>query len=209
MNYTIGTVADQILRIISGGPYSDDHNISLRDVAQLILQEVAYFARSNAMENSREGEIMFSNDTFVTGYLAIPVQSNAFGEQWVSMPSNPISLPNNREIVSMRPTGTKYFMVPLSTKDNFLVSLLPKFHNTIFYTPRNGNIYFDASLFKKPFTAVDIQMVATPISPTDDILDTPLFLPENFMGSLIESVVKKLNIMEHETKDINNNSIDN
>lgn len=209
MNYTIGVVADQILRIVSGGPYSDDHNISLRDIGQLVLQEVAYFARSNAMENSHDGEIMFSNDTFVSSYRALPIHSNDYGERYVTLPSNPVSLPNNREIVSVRPTGTKYFMIPLSTKDSFLTSLLPKYQNTIFYTPRNGALYIEAGQFKKPFTTVDIDMVATPLSPTGDVLDTPLYLPENFMPSLIESILKKMNVMEHETKDINNNSIDN
>lgn len=209
MNYTIGTVADQILRIISGGPYSDDHSISLRDVGQLVLQEVAYFAKSSAMENSRDGEIMFSNDTFVSTYKGVLVQTSQYGEKFVVLPSNPVALPNNREIVSVKPSGTKFYMLPLSTKDAFLTALLPRFKNNIFYTPKNGSLYFDASNFNKPFTAVDIDMVATPVSITGDILDTPLYLPENFMPQMIESILKKLNMMEHETKDINNNQIDN
>jgi len=99
---TYGYIAEQILTTYYKGVRSDDSSYSLKYIASMVAQEVAFMARKNAFENSNNGDITYINDTFISTFRNIPVSLNSVSnEKYCVMPTIPAALPNNNEIISV------------------------------------------------------------------------------------------------------------
>ena len=114
---TYGLLSELILTAYYKQVRNDNSNYTLRQIAQYIAQEVAYFAKVDALEMDRLGESVYSNDQFLTNYRALTIQTDAGGRKYVPMPNPPAGLPQGRELAYIAFTGnTKTQIFPMRQK---------------------------------------------------------------------------------------------
>ena len=132
---TYGYLAEQILSTYYKGVRSDDSSYSLKYIASMLAQEVAFMARKNAFENGNNGDITYINDTFISTFKSLAVATDNISlEKYIVLPSMPTALPNNQEIVSVslnRKTNKTF--IPMKNKDRFAQAFLPSIRGVVFY----------------------------------------------------------------------------
>jgi len=203
---TYKKLAEEIRNTFYGSQPSDDASFSLRHFAELVANEVAFFARQNAFENSNLGEVTYSNDTFTVTYKNIAVTTDTVLQTRYSvLPDIPASLPNNAEIVRVWPVGaTKREIMPMKGKDKGIQDLLEPMRNFALYYLDGANMYFD-NYTSYNFNAVNMSMVAA--VPQGDLLSATLNLPRNYQTMVMDKVLQKLDPKRF-VKDIINDSVD-
>jgi hypothetical protein len=188
---TYGYIAEQILTTYYKGVRSDDSQYSLRHIASMVAQEVAFMARKNAFENSNNGDITYVNDTFISTYKNIAVSTDATsGDKYAVLPAVPTALPNNQEIVSVSlGKKTSKTFIPMRNKDRFAQSFLPCIRGTVFYYIEDGKLYFD-NPENFQFNNLTVKMAGA--VPGGNILDAQLNMPKNYETEIIDKVLQRL-----------------
>jgi len=207
---TYKKIAEQIRTIIGNGIVSDDFRFSLRYIAELVAQEVAFEARKDAFESSNAGETTFANDAFISTFTNVEVLYDSILKQKYSvMPSTPTALPKGQEIASITPLGIqgrRRQILPMLNKDKGLQDLLDPVRGAILAYRENGRIYYD-NINQYMFTAVNISLVGA-ISTTGDLLDGELNVPKNVESAIIDRVSTKLRQLGNVPQDVMNDARD-
>jgi hypothetical protein len=207
---TYRKISEQIRTLYYKGIPSDDASFSLRYIAEMVAQEVAFEARKDAFENSNAGETTFANDAFISTFNNIAVlYDSTLKQKYSVMPSTPISLPKGQEIASITPLGIqgrRRQIIPMKNKDKFLQDLLDPIRGAILAYRESNRIYYD-NINQYMFTAVNISMVGA-ISTTGDLLDGDLNVPKNVESAIIDRVVTKLRQLGSVPQDVMNDARD-
>jgi len=207
---TYKKIAEQIRTIIGNGIVSDDFRFSLRYIAELVAQEVAFEARKDAFESSNAGETTFANDAFISTFTNVEVLYDSILKQKYSvMPSTPTALPKGQEIASITPLGIqgrRRQILPMLNKDKGLQDLLDPVRGAILAYRENGRIYYD-NINQYMFTAVNISLVGA-ISTTGNLLDGELNVPKNVESAIIDRVSTKLRQLGNVPQDVMNDARD-
>lgn len=184
---------------------SDDAEISLRHLAELIAMQVAYFAKKSAFENSNAGEATYANDQFISTFNNIELLVDGVtNEKYITLPVTPAGLPNNQEIVSVAFTACPNVrVVPLKQKDRFAQQWLPKPSGIYNYKIENGRIVF-GELGKLVTGNVSVKMVGAVSGP--DLLNSDLNVPKDVEGDIVEKVLLLLDPRRGERIDMLNDS---
>lgn len=210
MGTTYRKISEQIRTLYYKSIPSDDANYSLRYIAELVAQEVAFEARKDAFENSNAGETKFANDAFISTFNNVAVlYDNVLKQRYSVMPSTPISLPKGQEIASITPLGIqgrRRQIIPMQNKDKGLQDLLDPIRGAILAYRENGRIYYD-NINQYMFTAVNISMVGA-ISTTGNLLDGELNVPKNVESAIIDRVTTKLRQLGNVPQDVMNDARD-
>jgi hypothetical protein len=200
---TYGYLAEQILSTYYKGVRSDDSSYSLKYIASMLAQEVAFMARKNAFENGNNGDITYINDTFISTFKSLAVATDAISlEKYIVLPSMPTALPNNQEIVSVslnRKTNKTF--IPMKNKDRFAQAFLPSIRGVVFYYIEDGKLYFD-NPENFIFTAITLKMAGA--LPSGDILDAQLNIPKNYETEIIDKVLNRLLSVNRLGQDLSN-----
>lgn len=206
MATTYRKLAEETRNTFYSGQPSDDASFSLRHFAELIANEVAFFARQNAFENSNMGEVTYANDSFTVTYKNLAVLTDSVLQtRYTVLPDIPASLPNNAEIVRVWPVGvTKKEIIPMKGKDKGVQDLLEPLRNFALYYPDGANIYYD-NYTAYNFSAVNMSLVAA--VPQGDLLSATLNLPRNYQTLAMDRVLQKLDPKRF-VKDLINDSVD-
>jgi hypothetical protein len=188
---TYGYLAEQILTTYYKGVRSDDSQYSLRHIASMIAQEVAFMARKNAFENGNNGDTAYINDTFISTFKNIAVSTDSVsGDKYAALPAIPTALPNNQEIVSVSlGKKTNKTFIPMKNKDRFAQSFLPCIRGTVFYYIEDGKLFFD-NPENFQFNNLTIKMAGA--VPGGNILDAQLNIPKNYETEIIDKVLQRL-----------------
>lgn len=190
---TYGMLSEEIRNQYNKKIGSDNDTYTLRHIATMVAQEVAFFAKGDAFEQSNIGEAMFSNDQFIVTYNALTMSTATDGTKYVPMPSSPIGLPQGREIEYVGFTGNKKNQVfPMRNKDRFMQQMTKTPKWMMLYYVENGNIVFD-NLSPLINDTVDLKMVAS-IPTGTNLLDLPLFLPRNYESLILDKVLNRMNV---------------
>ena len=210
MATTYKKISEQIRTLYFSGIPSDDAKFSLRYIAELVAQEVAFEARKDAFESSNAGETTFANDAFISTFTNVAVlYDSTLNQKYSVMPSTPISLPKGQEIASITPLGIigrRRQIIPMKNKDKFMQDLLDPVRGAILAYRENNRIYYD-NISQYMFTAVNISLVGA-ISTTGDLLDGNLNVPKNVESSIIDRVVTKLRQLGSVPQDVMNDARD-
>lgn len=174
------------------GKASDDASHSLRYFAELIAMEVAEQATQDAFANSNNGDTTYVNDQFITSYSNLSVQlDDVQHKRYVVLPATPTALPNNQEIVSVRPVFAFYSkrqFYPLRAKDEGVQDLLDPVPFEM-YQVENGRVYF-YNVAKFNFTAVNVKLAGA--IPSGELLDAVLNIPKNVELRILDKVLARL-----------------
>jgi len=207
---TYKKIAEQIRTIIGNGIVSDDFRFSLRYIAELVAQEVAFEARKDAFESSNAGETTFANDAFISTFTNVAVlYDSTLNQRYSVMPSTPTALPKGQEIASITPLGIqgrRRQILPMLNKDKGLQDLLDPVRGAILAYRENGRIYYD-NINQYMFTAVNISLVGA-ISTTGNLLDGELNVPKNVESAIIDRVSTKLRQLGNVPQDVMNDARD-
>jgi len=203
---TYRTQAEKILTTYYRGIRAQESNFSLRHVAQLISEELAYFAGVNAGQNRQAGETFYSNDTFIATFKNIAIQTDSvLLTKFIPLPSIPTALPSNQEIQKVWPVGgRKIQIIPIPNRSKFSQDLLPPIKGKVLYYIEDGNIVFNnPTMFD--FPAVNINLIGA--MPDGYLLDQTLLLPKNFEGELSSRVIQRLELTAHKKPDLINDAV--
>jgi hypothetical protein len=196
-------ISEQILTSYYKGVRSDDSSYSLKFVASMVAQEVAVMARKNAFENSNNGDVTYSNDSFTSTFKNVAVVVDPVTkEKYSVLPSIPTALPNNQEIVSVaiNKKNSKTF-IPIKTKDRFAQAFLPCIRGVVYYYIEDGKLFYDnADSFI--FNNVTLSMVGA--APSGNILDAQLNIPKNYESEIIDKVLNRLLTLSRLGQDLTN-----
>jgi hypothetical protein len=210
MATTYKKISEQIRTLMGNGIVSDDFRFSLRYIAELVAQEVAFEARKDAFESSNAGETTFANDAFISTFNNIAVlYDSTLKQKYSVMPSTPISLPKGQGLPSITPLGIqgrRRQIVIMKNKDKFLQDLLDPVRGVILAYIEGNRVYYD-NINQYMFTAVNISMVGA-ISTTSDLLDGDLNVPKNVESAIIDRVVTKLRQLGSVPQDVMNDARD-
>lgn len=210
MATTYKKISEQIRTLYFSGIPSDDAKFSLRYIAELVAQEVAFEARKDAFESSNAGETTFANDAFISTFTNVAVlYDSTLNQRYSVMPSTPISLPKGQEIASITPLGIigrRRQIIPMKSKDKFMQDLLDPIRGVILAYRENNRIYYD-NINQYMFTAVNISLVGA-ISTTGDLLDGNLNVPKNVESAIIDRVTTKLRQLGSVPQDVMNDARD-
>lgn len=203
---TYGMLSEEIRNQYNKKIGSDNDTYTLRHIATMVAQEVAFFAKGDAFEQSNIGEAMFSNDQFIVSYNALTMSTATDGTKYVPMPSSPIGLPQGREIEYVGFTGNKKSQVfPMRNKDRFMQQMTKTPKWMMLYYVENGNIVFD-NLSPLINDTVDLKMVAS-IPTGTNLLDLPLFLPRNYESLILDKVLGRMNVERNIQPNNTNNNV--
>lgn len=210
MATTYQKISEQIRTLYYQSVPSDDAAYSLRYIAELVAQEVAFQARKNAFENSNAGETTYANDTFTSTFTNVAVSIDTTLKQKYSvLPQIPSALPNNQEIVSITPLGIKgrrRQIVLMKNKDKFMQDMLEPIRGFILAYIENGRLYYD-NIQEYMFDAVNITMLGA-ISATGDLLDAELNVPKSVEIDIIDRVYQRLRQSKSIPQDVYNDARD-
>jgi hypothetical protein len=210
MATTYKKIAEQIRTMYYQGIPSDDAAYSLRYIAELVAQEVAFQARKNAFENSNAGETTYANDTFTSTFTNVAVSiDNLLKQKYSVLPQIPTALPNNQEIVSITPLGIKgrrRQIVLMKNKDKFMQDMLEPIRGFILAYIENGRLYYD-NIQEYMFDAVNITMLGA-ISTTGDLLDGELNVPKSVEIEIIDRIYQRLRQSKSIPQDVDNDARD-
>jgi len=203
-------ISEQIRTMYYQGIPQDDASFSLRYIAELVAQEVAFQARKNAFENSNAGETTYSNDTFTSTFTNVAVTiDTVLNQKYSVLPQIPSALPNNQEIVSISPLGIKgrrRQIVLMKNKDKFMQDMLEPIRGFILAYIENGNLYYD-NVQEYMFSAVNITMIGA-VSSTGDLLDAILNVPKSVELDIIDRVYQRLRQTKGIPQDVVNDARD-
>lgn len=190
MATTYQKISEQIRTTYFSGIPSDDAKFSLRYVAEMVAQEVAFLAKADAFENSSMGETTYANDQFISVFKLLPIVV-ADGEKSTVLPLAPAGLPKNQEIVSVRITGNKCLdCVPMGSKDAFMQDLIGLPKGFVFYKIEDSKIVYVTSNPLLEGTAT-IKMIGS-VSDDGNILDAVLNVPKSTEITIIDRVLARL-----------------
>lgn len=190
---TYGMLSEEIRNQYDKKIGSDNSTYTLRHIATMVAQEVAFFAKADAFEQSNIGEATFSNDQFIVTYNGLTMLTDVQGYKYVPLPSSPIGLPQGREVEYVGFTGNKKTQVfPMRNKDRFMQQMTKTPKWMALYYVENGNIIFD-NLSPLISDTVDLKLVAG-IPTGTNLLDLPLFLPRNYESIILDKVLNRMNV---------------
>lgn len=210
MASTYRKLAEQVRTIYYGGIPSDDAQFSLRFIAELLAQDIAFQATKNAFENSNLGETTYASDSFTSTFLDIDVLYDSVLKQKYSlMPQIPSALPNGQEIVSITPVGIqgrRRQIVPMKNKDKFMQDMLSPVRGIILAYREADRLYYD-NVQEYMFSAVNMVLIGA-ISTTGNLLDGTLNVPKNVEADLVDRGVARLRQLGNVPQDILNDARD-
>lgn len=127
-------LAEQILLDFYGGEYSQDADISPRQVGVMINAALASTIKESFYENSNLEGVAYANDEFTCTFSDIDLNpTDDSGYRWFSMPTAPVGLPKSRGVTFVGPMkGNKngFKKVPSNMLSVYLGSFIP---NTVAY----------------------------------------------------------------------------
>lgn len=205
MATTYRKLADLIIDRHYNGIPNDDATITIRHVAELIAQEVAFAAKKNAYENSNLGEATYSNDQFISVFNSLQLQTDEVTkEKYVTLPATPAGLPNNQEISSVAFTACPNVkVVPLKQKDTFAQQFLEMPRNMYNYKIENGRVVF-INLSPLVTGNVSMKMIGAVSGPA--LLDSVLNVPKDVESEIFDRVLLKLDPRRTQPRDVINDS---
>lgn len=191
------------------GKASDDANHSLRYFAELIAMEVAEQATTDAFANSNNGDTTYVNDQFISTYSNLSVQIDELQhKRYVVLPATPTALPNNQEVVSVKPVFAFYSkrqFYPLRAKDESVQDLLPEVPFEM-YQVENGRVYF-YNVSKFNFTAVNLKLAGA--IPSGELMEAVLNIPKNVESRIMDKILGRLLPMKAIPEDNVNDNVSN
>lgn len=190
MATTYQKISEQIRTTYYKGQPSDDASFSLRYIAEMVAQEVAFFATQNAFENSKQEQTTYSNDQFISVFNNQTILGDSEGK-YIVLPQSPAALPNNQEIVSVRITGNKCLdCIPMRAKDDFAQGLMGYPKSFIYYKIEDGKVRLVTGNKFLTGTA-SIKMIGS-VSGTGNILDAVLNVPKSTEIMIIDRVLNRI-----------------
>lgn len=201
---TYGYIAEQILTTYYKGIRSDDSSYSLKHIATMVAQEVAFMARKNAFENSNNGDITYINDMFITTYQNVPVALDSIsGYKYCDLPAVPTALPKNQEIVSVSlNTKTNKTFIPIGNKDRFAQAFLRPIKGIVYYYIESGKLFFD-NPDNFQFNKLTIKLAGA-LPSGDDIVDAQLNISKNYESEIIDKILQRLLSVSRLGQDLTN-----
>lgn len=203
---TFGFLAELISNSYYKIERSDNENYTLREFAEMVAQEVAYFAKVDALEQDRLGESVYANDQFITTYNGLSLLTDVNGNKYVPMPNTPAGLPQGRELAYIAFTGNKKIQIfPMRNKDRFMQSFT-KTPNWMVLAYIEGQNIFLENVSKLVNATVDLKLVGA-VGTGNQLIDTPLNIPKNTESLILEKILNRLNMVRNILPDKINDAV--
>jgi hypothetical protein len=189
---TYGLIAEQILTAYYKTVKNDNSNYTLRQIAQYVAQEVAFFAKASAYEADKLGDSAFANDQFITSYTGLILQTDSNGNKYIPLPSIPAGMPENRDIAYIGFVGNSTLQVfPIRNKDLFMQQMSNTPSWMILCYIENNNIVFN-NIPSNITANVNLKLVGS-VGSGSELVNIAINIPKNYESQIIDKVLARLN----------------
>ncbi len=180
---TIYRLAEEILKIVSGGDIQASTNVSINEIKVSIGQVLNQILKTEYFSvNTKSGEAI-PNGYCLATYTGIDVTQYGNGKSKATLPIKPMRLPRNMGVYSVYPSGNpdKEF-IPLQLGQTSLLQSQPLL-NTLLgqvgYEVKGDTIYFTKNLLQGQSSyTIDMQLAIMDVSQYGDYDPLPI-LPEH------------------------------
>ncbi len=204
---TYGAISELILNQYYKQVRDQNANYEMRHIAEMVAQEIAFYAVADAMKNDHLGESMYANDQFIVSYNQLPLLNDTvLNKKYFALPSIPAGMPQNREVAYVGFTGnSKTQCYPMRNKDRFMQNFVRTPAWMTLYFIENGRVYFEnlSPLVSGP---VDTKLVgAVPLG--ENLVDLPLNMPKDVQAIIIDKVLHRLYMIQGKLPDKVNDAV--
>lgn len=169
--------------------------ISERFIAERSAMKVAKWAALSAFANSKEGNVTYSNDQFISVFYNCPLLTNATtGDKYSVLPATPAGLPNGREIEQISFTGSPNTQViPCQNRMAFVERFLPPLpQDIVLYKIEDGNVVF-MDLPSIITSNVNMKLIGA-VPPGTTILDSAMNVPKDVQDGIFLELLNELTL---------------
>lgn len=162
-----GLLAEQLLRLFSGGDSNDDTQWDLREIELLVSQAHSALVYTTYFQNIKEEDSHAVNSEHYLTFTALPlVFDSVRKESYVLLPEQYLSLPSNKGINQVTQTGKIGVLPILPLKPGMSTMLIGTraegMNGRYSYYPEGDRVYFKDPLDPKcslPFTNVNVRLI--------------------------------------------------
>lgn len=200
-------LCERIQRVIYNGQAPDDATVTINLINKYVNDGLAAAAKKNYTDSIQLDGIAYVNNSFYTTYRGLAITQNSDGNWQFSLPQIPLGLGRNEGIntVQLKADGkTTQTAVPLSQNQIAYVDSLKRVPNKLFYWNEGQRVYIKSPLVLSQFTAT-VRMISGGDSSD---LDSVLNIPDDYIGQIVDYVVKALMVERSQPLDVTNDGND-
>jgi hypothetical protein len=109
---TANKLAEQVLRMLSGGDPSDDSGFDLREIKLLVIQVLNTLVRTNFFQNIQVEKDQAAADTFLVTFRNIPLaKDEETDEYYFLLPAFPVDIPGGKGLKQVSGMQDENFLI--------------------------------------------------------------------------------------------------
>lgn len=200
-------LCERIQRVIYNGLPSDDATITIPLINIWLNDAIGAVAKRNYTESVQLDGVAYVNNSFYLTYKGLAITQDENGVWKFTLPQIPLGLGKNEGINTVQFKGsgkTSYTAIPLSQNQIAYTDSLRKIPNKLFYWNEGTTVYIKSSLVLSQYTAT-VRMVSGGDSSD---LDSVVNVPDDYIGQIVDYVVKALMIERSQPLDTVNDGLD-
>jgi len=199
-------LSERIQMVIYNGLPSDDATITIPIINLWINDAIGAVAKKNYNDSLQLDGIAYINNSFYTTYRNLSVTKE--DDLWkISLPQIPLGLGKNEGIstVQFKNSGqTSFTAIPISENQVGYIDTLKFIPNKLFYWNEGEYIYLKSTILLNTYTAT-VRMVS---GGNSSDLDSTINVPDDYIGDMINYVVKMLITERSQPLDTSNDGLD-
>jgi len=194
-------LAEQVLRIISGGTPSTDAQVTIQELAISVSQAFASVVRNRFFQAKTIGEQMIGGD-LIYSFESVPVKKDTAKDLFYSaLPSTTISLPYDMGIYQIsRMKDQKRAFIPLQNGFSALYENLKSvaLEGRIGYYLENDRVYFENITPSNQISTVLMKLVV-PLSSLG--IDDEVNMPDDIQAEIVSMAVQLYSVEQQAPHD--------
>lgn len=203
------TLIERLRRMIYGGQPSDDAQITVGFVNNILNDAVAVAAAANYNENFKIQGVEVVSNSFYTTYSNIAVTNDGNFIYKFELPEIPVGLGINMGVASLRFSDgnlLSFDAIPLNINQVSYLRGRRPIPNKIMYWVEGKYGYTQSPQYDLTLTTATVRMISGGDS-TD--LTSEINVPSDYYPMMVEYILKQLAIHQQQPQDTSNDGADN
>lgn len=200
---------ERIRRIIYGGAPSDDAQITVGLVNNLIPDAIASAAAYNYNDNVKMQGVEVVSNSFYTTYKGIPVTFDGNFIYRVELPEIPVGLGVNMGVASLRFSDERlvsFDAIPININQASYTPGRRLIPNKVIYWTEGNVGYIESPKYDLTQTTATVRMIS---GGDGSDLSSQINVPPDYFPMMDEYIIKKLAIHQAQPQDSQNDGVDN
>lgn len=192
MATTKATIAEQAMRILSGGHLKPDRNLDIREIMIYIDNLRDELVKTSVYTLMKEGEYDIDSD-FLTTYEDVQVLNDASKAlKYITLPASRIALPKDMGLYQISPMKNQAdAFIPIKPGQLWMYRDTPVINNEIntYYFPVGNKVYF-----KNIDLSISEVLLVMAASSKSIGQDAELPIPPDYERTMVDAIVERFGV---------------